>query len=668
MGLKGQNSSSSSVERVGPTIAVGIGTLSYFGELNTQNKLNSPITSRMAYSIGFRQKLNYFLESDVNLWTGTVSANERSLDRNLNFETQLYGFGFGFNYNFSNFLKAEHILEPIIGVGIEVIGFSAKTDLYDQNGISYNYWSDGTIRNIPETDPQAEQSVLIQRDYVYESDIKTSDYYGLNDFNTYSLGIPITVGANLILTDKWTFRAAMIYHFTPQDLFDGVDLNSGNFEGDAKSDRIFHTSVSISYNFTNPKAEKEEDAFEDFSEFPLDLDEDKDGVDDLIDECLGHPIGVEVDEKGCPVDGDKDNVVNYKDEELFSAPEVQVDSLGVTITDAVRDLYYLRFYDETGNYSPIENETNTMQIIANKTRRNTTKYVKTYAIAIGEFTGDIPEELVSNILSLPDVNTYDANDKIIVAVGRYPNIAAAVSRQRELETKGIATTDIIEVDENFHVKTVEGAQSDYNSGSKNTGNNSNEILYRVQIGAFSKKADESIFAGLPNLVKVNSDDGMVRYYAGAFKTYDQAAKAKINYMVNFGLNSAFVVIIKGANIIPINNQKSKPLNNEQSQSLNSIEPLTPEQKSNLKFRVQLGSFKNQIPNQILEEYMELENIKQFKGQDEYIRYAAGEFDTYEEATEFKTQLRNQGFEGCYVVGDYFGNLIPSSKAVEMLKK
>jgi hypothetical protein len=671
----GQNSSlepSSTAKRNGPTIAIGGGTLSYFGEVSQQKGVNSPLTSRLAFNLALRQNINYFLEYELIGWRGVISANERSLDRNLNFESTMYGFGLNVNYNFSNFLKKEHIVEPLIGVGFQVISFSSKTDLYDENGIAYNYWSDGTIRNVPENSGNDAQSVIIQRDYFYESDIKTSDMYGFDEYPTYMLSIPVTVGANMIITDKWTFRAALTYHFTMGDLADGVAYNSGNYKGDEKSDNLLYTNFSLAHNLTSDKPRKDAmDKDIDTTPFPLDEDEDKDGVNDFVDDCLGTPEGVAVNEKGCPLDGDNDLVSDYKDDEKFSAPEAVVDSTGVTITDEVRDLYYKRYYDVTGNYSPIDKETNTMQVIANKVTRRGEVSNKSYAVSIGEFTGDIPLDLVSQILTLSDVNTYESGDKIIVAVGKYNSSSAAISRQRELERNGTKTTGIIVVDQNFRVtKFREGEGT---SGSKGKGsmvplvssNSENKVVYRIQIGAFSRTPDEKQFAGLPNLVKVNSNDGLIRYYSGYYTDQNEAAKAKIDIMVNYGIKGVFIVAFKGGNTIPINNLDP---GKRRTVAPAPFGKLDASEKQNVHFRVQLGSFSKEIPTNVLESYMQLNDVQQFKGSDGYIRYTAGEFSTYEEALAHQKTLRSKGYNGCFVVGEYKETIISSAQAKDLLSE
>ncbi len=61
------------------------------------------------------------------------------------------------------------------------------------------------------------------------------------------------------------------------------------------------------------------------------LDSDGDGVPDSIDECPNTPIGVEVDEKGCPIDSDGDGVPDYLDKCPNTPKGVKVDAKGCPI-------------------------------------------------------------------------------------------------------------------------------------------------------------------------------------------------------------------------------------------------------------------------------------------------------------------------------------------------
>lgn len=652
-------------EHVPPTLEVGLGTVSYLGELNQNSAINSPSIANFGYHMSFKQPINYYLEFNINAWGSQISANERSLERNLNFQSTIFGAGLGITYNFANFLKEDRIFEPLIGVGFEYLTFNSKTDLLSEDNVRYHYWSDGSIRNLPENSTNSEKAIRIQRDYYYETDIKSSNFYDLDDYNNHGFAIPVMVGGKMHIGSKWDFVAAMTYHFTTTDLIDGVDQNSGNFKGDSKMDDLLYISVGISYNFR--KGNSEEDAFDDdFIDIDMMADEDEDGVIDWEDECLGTPFGAEVDEKGCPLDGDEDGVPNYGDDELNSAPGAQVDSLGVTITEADRQGFYDRYYDTTGIYTPITAETYTSQIFASKVNRRGIVNKDKYAVGIGEFEGEIPADLVNDILSVEDVNTYDENGKILVTVGKYDTKEEAESRQRKLQNDGITPTDIVRINNKKKVTKVTSETPKFTAeqweGDKESG-----IIYRVQVGAFTQAADEKVFKDLPQLIKVSSDDGYVRYFTGSFPSYSAAASEKIDILTQ-GFNGAFVVAFKNGNRVGLNNIGTVSLDKSQTSGITSGAPLTQDQKDNLKFKVQLGSYRSQIPTDVLEKYMELGTVEQMKGKDKYIRYVAGSYSSYDEATSYKKELINQGFEGCYVVGVYYGKLISAAQARKMLSK
>ena len=118
---------------------------------------------------------------------GRLSTNERSITRNLNFESRITTGGLQFSYNFHHLMKPGRTVEPWVSIGFESLEFLSKTDLMDAKGRSYNYWSDGTIRDIAEDATNAENAVEIQRDYTYESDIREVNADGFGKY-TVNLG------------------------------------------------------------------------------------------------------------------------------------------------------------------------------------------------------------------------------------------------------------------------------------------------------------------------------------------------------------------------------------------------------------------------------------------------------------------------------------------------
>ena len=60
-------------------------------------------------------------------------------------------------------------MDPYISFGIESMEFLSKSDIYDANGVFYNYWSDGTIRDMEEGSVGSDNATEIYRDYVYDN-------------------------------------------------------------------------------------------------------------------------------------------------------------------------------------------------------------------------------------------------------------------------------------------------------------------------------------------------------------------------------------------------------------------------------------------------------------------------------------------------------------------
>ena len=308
-----------------PTIGVGVGTMAFYGDLNDRD-YGSPFTGNFGYNVYVVQPVSDFLSVRFSFLLSKIREEERSLQRNLNFESDIRSGSILLEYNFSNFLPDQRKVTPFITTGIEIAEFNPKTDLEALNGERYNYWTDGTIRNIAENSPDADQSVIIQRDYSYETDIREA---GFNNSTTYSeraVAVPVGLGFLLHLNDEFDFRLESMMHFTFSDFFDGITPNTkeefvGQKKGNGRDDYYFYNGFSISYNFQKvDAAEKWERIDRDNS--PVDYlasgnteDFDGDGIIDLVDNCPNTPKNVEVDSLGCPIDSDGDKVPDYKDEE-----------------------------------------------------------------------------------------------------------------------------------------------------------------------------------------------------------------------------------------------------------------------------------------------------------------------------------------------------------------
>src|SRR5690554_5178697 len=104
---------SSSIHPFSPTIGLGVGNFKFYGDILDAN-VGTPFISNIAYDLHIKQRLNHYLALKFYVLFGKVSANERSLDRNLNFESRLSVGGFALMYDFGNFLPKKRSLSPFL--------------------------------------------------------------------------------------------------------------------------------------------------------------------------------------------------------------------------------------------------------------------------------------------------------------------------------------------------------------------------------------------------------------------------------------------------------------------------------------------------------------------------------------------------------------------------
>ncbi len=275
---------------------------------------------------------------NFSLLFAEVTGNERSyvnLDRNLNFHSTINAFGIGVEYNFGHLIKKEApVLKPFVSIGFEPFLFSAKGDLWTGNE-KYHYWSDGTIRNISETDEGVMRSEVLMRDWDYETDLREADLYGLGNYRQFSFAVPIDFGLDFNISERMKMRLGTTFHLTFTDLIDNVSSEGEGVTANSSNDHFAFTYIGLHLDlFSEPKVRTEELLFAELDEFDYLMfeDEDGDGVVDGIDECPDTPEGVDVDSTGCPWDYDQDGVPDYMDDE-DSTPGAFVNERGVEMSE-----------------------------------------------------------------------------------------------------------------------------------------------------------------------------------------------------------------------------------------------------------------------------------------------------------------------------------------------
>lgn len=304
-----------------PAIGLSVGVLSFDGDVGSSSGVASTSSFRIAYGASLEQRFGSLLGVELKGNYGTISKNEHNPSRNLNFESSLIGGEGMVNFYFDNvFSKSQLNFSPYIGGGAGYYLFDPHSDLKDRNGELYFYWSDGTIRNMVESNPNSLVADTLARDYSYETRMDSLGY------ERSTLVFPIQFGLRFKMTESLSGNLVTTYYLGQTDFLDNVE-EGGDF------DNFINGRVSLVYHFggfnnnVNPIYENV-----DFASIEKE-DADADGVKDNKDLCPGTEEGVKVDGKGCPIDSDKDGVPDHKDEEAKTEKGALVDEKGRTLSE-----------------------------------------------------------------------------------------------------------------------------------------------------------------------------------------------------------------------------------------------------------------------------------------------------------------------------------------------
>lgn len=308
------------------SIGAGAGFVSFFGDFNNNSELSTFTNLRAGYHLNFERRFgNYLGVSASGLFASAAhSQRDTAVFLNRNFESNIMSFGLSANLHFDNdaMLNRSSPFSPYLGVGVNFTLFDPYGDLFDANGNAYHYWTDGSIRSTAENDPNADSSVILNRDYTYETQLTDST----ENYSRNALSFPLTFGLKWKFSEFLQGRLFASYTLTTTDWIDNVS-EGGN-------DQFLFTGFSVNYTIRKRDRSAEQHYQDvDFSAMAKD-DSDGDGVDDFNDECPATPKGQKVDGKGCPLDDDRDGVPNYMDKEPNTAKGATVDAEGVTVDDA----------------------------------------------------------------------------------------------------------------------------------------------------------------------------------------------------------------------------------------------------------------------------------------------------------------------------------------------
>lgn len=661
-----------------PMVSIGIGSLSFLGDIgdSVDGKLKRyPFQSLVpTYTLRLVNPINEFLDLSFYVMFGRTSIKENDprplISNPLIFNTEIRSGGVTVNYNFGQLLKKDHIVEPYIHLGLESIEYLSTIDTVTTSG-KPNFTAD--------------------IDFLSPDDTK----------NKVAFGIPLEIGAHVHVGNRIKFRVGTAMHFTSSNLIDGINENGTNYVGSKRNDNLLFTHIAIVYDFNSEKKKPYDPMMDDVAMNILlqdTIDSDEDGIVDHVDFCAKTPPNTMVDQYGCPLDDDFDGVTNSFDIELLSMEGAIVNDQGSTMNDEDFLLAYKIYRDSSGEYSEWDTIYNKSfngpmkfdEVISKKEKvESENKPKKDLFVVVGSDEEGVSSEELWEKLSDKDFQVKESGDSTVYVLGGY-NEEELSNKIKELEQDSVEIQGVVEISENQEIVTIQEEEVNkiINSDSKEeyktkpnkinnniskdvvpliTPPNNDSPILRVQIGAFNRRMKKSVFNGMPNVVGIKGDDGLYRFYSGSFTDKFKAAQHKVDLTLS-GYNDAFIVAFQKGKRISLKEagfdvKKNFTENLEVSSTLSGNQ-INPEK---VRFKIQVGAFKEKISESILESYRKLGNVKAVSNlQQGYTKYYMGDFMDYENALKYRKILVENGLIDCFIVGEFQSNIITSKQARDLL--
>lgn len=240
------------------------GTMNYYGDLSYQWQTDWQHLrniSRDAYPWGVGLDLEKNLGSTLRLAVGgqygSITATDRltrldgsqvinnpNFERALNFRTEITSVHALVHFRLDNgwLLRRQARISPYLFAGFGYTSFRVFGDLRDGNGDRYHYWTDGTVRDIAQDDPNAVQADVISLDQRFETRLDEVDTEEPAEYDPFTFSIPMGAGIDFRLSKRLNLGLRYQLNYTFTDYLDDV---GGNYRAD-------YLEGSLAAYFANP--------------------------------------------------------------------------------------------------------------------------------------------------------------------------------------------------------------------------------------------------------------------------------------------------------------------------------------------------------------------------------------------------------------------------------
>jgi len=284
----------------------------------------------------------------------------------------------------------------------------------------------------------------------------------------------------------------------------------------------------------------------------------------------------------------------------------------------------------------------------------------------------LPPDEMGKLLSVPDVkNSIQPDSTTAYIAGSYNKLPDAEKRKDDMIASGFPNAKVM-------MKNKDGSLSEptANALAGITGTKTGPppppadmkgVMFRVQIGAYSKKLSKTVFKNAGQIIEMKTEDGLYKYASGGFSNLQDAMKQR-NELVNKGYKGAFVVAYKNNKRVPLSSVSSGIVQPKNETMNEPKTPMSAINKNLVFFRVQVGAFVNEPPANILQKMNNVPGLEKKKKRSGVTQYIAGKFQNHEEAKKFLDDVKQKhGITDAFMVAFFKEEMITVQEAMELLR-
>ena len=646
-----------------PKLHVGFGNFNFKGDISDNR--NTGIIGQSGFQIGLSANLSEFINASILMEEGVVRVDGINReDLPTNFMSTINTIGIRFDYNFKNIFKNK-LLTPYIGLGLSYLKFDSK----------------GSFDN---TNDEYEIDLLSQ----WLVDPANSEAYSQK-----GIDIPLSIGLNLKINDRLNLKIGTSYHYTNTDYIDNIL--------DGSSDKYFVNSAHVVYDLHCYNCEEKyvPEIHDDYIAVDFDAldreDEDKDGVVDIDDFCIGTPSGVEVDDQGCPIDTDNDNVPDYLDKEANTPKGAVVNANGIQLTDKMSEAIYLayinsasrkdantyfedkypsdKFIKLTKKVVNIKGDTLMVDIykprlfqqIYNQQKEfeeavTPAQYVDLsseviYKLQIAKYAEGIEAAEINRLMSIINLKSTLENNYTVYYSGEFTDMLKARQKQKQLLNSGYNNVLVIE-DTQGDLRTVSNEEMNIERSRRASAELEDlppleDIVFRVQLDVL-KDVDLDYY-DQDDIIAFDGKNGFFHIVTQGYDNYEEAVERR-NELYFMSYENAKVVAIKEGQIIEAKDYMDLSYTEENTAAYGDVI-----------FKVQLGIYsKNDVVE--LSKLNDLEGVEKTEISEDIHQYTIGTYTSIQGAMLKLNKVTKQGYEGSYIIAFYNNEQISIKKAKELI--